>query len=249
MQSNVDDELEAYSKADLQVCMKKVIGVDLEVKYAVKSDLHFTMYYSGHTFGATMVYIEYGSETLLYTGDFNTITNGFVGPARVPRLQPDVMISESTYCGHVRTSRMEQDTELLILIKSAIKRGGKILIPVTSLNLMELAVVLELYWKQSGLNVPIYFHSLAASKSNSVIKRHSSWLCSSARNLFVNKSSSLVFPHLQEWREEYIKSNDSCVLLAPPVIMNSGVSLNVFKYWASDARNMVIFTVSKVLIN
>ena len=79
MNHSKDDGLEPYSAADLANCLKKVTTVGLESKISIHPDLCFTMYYAGHVFGATMVHLQYGSQSVLFTGDFNVVASGFIG--------------------------------------------------------------------------------------------------------------------------------------------------------------------------
>lgn len=44
-----------------------------------------------------MFLVRCGDQSVLYTGDYNMTPDRHLGAARVPRLCPDVIISESTY--------------------------------------------------------------------------------------------------------------------------------------------------------
>lgn len=47
----------------------------------------------------------------------------------IPRLRPDILITESTYGDKLHANRKVEESKLIEMVKMVVERGGKILIP------------------------------------------------------------------------------------------------------------------------
>ena len=54
-----------------------------------------------------------GDESIVYTGDFNTTPDRHLGAAAIDCLEPNIMISESTYATTIRDSKRVREREFL----------------------------------------------------------------------------------------------------------------------------------------
>lgn len=76
------------------------------------------------------------------------------GAAVIPPLNPDILITESTYATTVRDSRRTRERELLQAVSATVANGGKVLIPVFALgSAQELSILLDEHWRRQGLTV------------------------------------------------------------------------------------------------
>lgn len=89
-------------------------------------NIKITPYYAGHVLGAAMFHVECDGFKVLYTGDFNTAPDKHLGPARVPPLQPDVLICESTYASVVRQPRRATEMELCTVVHDCLLAGVRL---------------------------------------------------------------------------------------------------------------------------
>lgn len=71
----------------------------------VDDELQIKAYYAGHVLGAGMFYIRAGTETVLYTGDYNMTPDRHLGAAWVDKCRPTLLITESTYATTIRDSK------------------------------------------------------------------------------------------------------------------------------------------------
>jgi integrator complex subunit 11 len=114
-------------------------------------------YYAGHVIGAAMIYCTIGSATVLYTGDYNMVSDRLLGAAKVPRLCPDVLITESTYATTLRDARRSREGKLLDAIHSVIKNGGKVLVPVFAVgSAQEMSLLIDSFWQRMHLTVRLH---------------------------------------------------------------------------------------------
>ena len=118
-----------YSAADVDACLRKVTCIALGETVQVDDELRLCTYYAGHVIGAVMVSAESLGQRVVYTGDFNTVADRHLGAARITRLEPHVLITESTYATSIRESKRCREAEMLRLVHAAVAEGGKVLIP------------------------------------------------------------------------------------------------------------------------
>lgn len=85
-----------YTEADIVHTMQSVIPIALHETIHVGEELSFTAFYAGHVLGAIMVYAHCGGQSVVFSGDFNTTADRHLGAASIPRLRPNVLITEST---------------------------------------------------------------------------------------------------------------------------------------------------------
>lgn len=90
-------------------------------------ELELQAFYAGHVLGAAMFLIRVGSQSVLYTGDYNMTPDRHLGAAWVSRCCPDILITESTYATTIRDSKRAREREFLEKIHNRVEAGGKAL--------------------------------------------------------------------------------------------------------------------------
>lgn len=101
-----------------------------------------------------MMHCTIGSASVLYTGDYNMVSDRLLGAAKVPRLRPDVLITESTYATTLRDPRRAREGRLLDAIHGIVKNGGKVLVPVFAVgSAQELSLLIDSFWQRMHLKV------------------------------------------------------------------------------------------------
>lgn len=132
------------------------MGINIEEPFQLPG-LTVTAYYAGHVIGAAMMYCTIGSASVLYTGDYNMVSDRLLGAAKVPRLRPDVLITESTYATTLRDPKRAREGKLLDSIHSIVKNGGKVLVPVFAVgSAQEMSLLIDSFWQRMHLNVCSY---------------------------------------------------------------------------------------------
>eukprot|EP01083_Nonionella_stella_P284604 968936_1 len=221
-------------------CMNKVTTVNLRETVKVKDDLEITAFYAGHVLGAAMFLVRSGGESVLYTGDYNMTPDRHLGAASVPRCEPDVLITESTYATYIRDSKKTREETFLRRVHSCVREGGKVLIPVFSVGRsQELMILLESYWDRMNLKIPIYVTSGLTRFSNEYYKLFVNWTNQKIKNTF-HERNMFDFKHIEQFDMSYATEDRPMVALASPGMLHAGASLEIFKLWAPHKKNMVI---------
>ncbi|KAF9438122.1 Integrator complex subunit 11 [Entomortierella beljakovae] len=229
-----------FTSQNIKDCMKKVIAVNLHQTIMVDDDLEICAYYAGHVLGAAMFYIRVGEESLVYTGDYNMTPDRHLGSAWIDKVRPDVLITESTYATTIRDSKRSRERDFLKKVHDCVADGGNVIIPVFALGrAQELCILIETYWERMDLKVPIYFSAGLTEKANHFYRLFINWTNEKIKSTFVTRNM-FDFKHIKSWDRSYIDSPGPMVVFATPGMLHSGTSLELFKKWAPDPKNMVI---------
>ncbi|KAK3828330.1 MAG: beta-lactamase-like protein [Benniella sp.] len=229
-----------FTSQNIKDCMKKVIAVNLHQTIMVDDDLEICAYYAGHVLGAAMFYIRVGEESLVYTGDYNMTPDRHLGSAWIDKVRPDVLITESTYATTIRDSKRSRERDFLKKVHDCVADGGNVIIPVFALGrAQELCILIETYWERMDLKVPIYFSAGLTEKANHFYRLFINWTNEKIKSTFVHRNM-FDFKHIKAWDRSYIDLPGPMVVFATPGMLHSGTSLELFKKWAPDSKNMVI---------
>ncbi|KAJ3092535.1 Integrator complex subunit 11 [Quaeritorhiza haematococci] len=230
-----------FTSQDVKNCMKKVIPVDLHEIVRVDDELEIKAYYAGHVLGAAMFHIRVGNQSVVYTGDYNMTPDRHLGAAWIDRCRPDVLITETTYATTIRDSKRARERDFLKKVHDCVNNGGKVLIPVFALGrAQELCILIEGYWERMALSkVPVYFSAGLTERANEYYKLFINWTNQKIKNTFVERNM-FDFKHIGRWESSLAEEPGPMVLFATPGMLHAGTSLEVFKKWCHDERNMVI---------
>uniref|UniRef100_A0A8C5BAB3 Integrator complex subunit 11 n=1 Tax=Gadus morhua TaxID=8049 RepID=A0A8C5BAB3_GADMO len=233
-------ETNFFTSQMIKDCMKKVVPLNLHQTVQVDEELEIKAYYAGHVLGAAMVQIKVGSESVVYTGDYNMTPDRHLGAAWIDKCRPDLLISESTYATTIRDSKRCRERDFLKKVHETVERGGKVLIPVFALGrAQELCILLETFWERMNLKAPIYFSTGMTEKANHYYKLFITWTNQKIRKTFVQRNM-FEFKHIKPFDRSYADNPGPMVVFATPGMLHAGQSLQIFKKWAGNEKNMVI---------
>ncbi|XP_038863942.1 integrator complex subunit 11 isoform X1 [Salvelinus namaycush] len=233
-------ETNFFTSQMIKDCMKKVVPLNLHQTVQVDDELEIKAYYAGHVLGAAMVQIKVGSESVVYTGDYNMTPDRHLGAAWIDKCRPDILISESTYATTIRDSKRCRERDFLKKVHETVERGGKVLIPVFALGrAQELCILLETFWERMNMKAPIYFSTGLTEKANHYYKLFITWTNQKIRKTFVQRNM-FEFKHIKAFDRSYADNPGPMVVFATPGMLHAGQSLQIFKKWAGNEKNMII---------
>ena len=237
----VDDLL--YDENDIERTMNKIEPINYHQQIEVNG-VRFWCYNAGHVLGAAMFMIEIAGVHILYTGDYSRQETRHLMSAEIPKLQPDILIVESTYGNHNHESITERESRFIDFVTRTVTNGGRCLIPVFALgSAQELLLILEEHWRKDSArlhDIPIYYASALAAKCMNVYQTYINMMNENIieRNKIGNPFD---FSHIS-----YLKGidqfNDSgpSVVMASPGMLQSGLSRELFEKWCENEKNCVI---------
>lgn len=232
-------ETNFYTSEMIKECCSKVKTIELHQTLCI-GDINIRAYYAGHVLGAVMFYVECRGHSVVYTGDYNVVGDRHLRSAWIERLDPHVIISESTYATKFRELKMRREKVFLKKVVQTIDRGGKVLIPVFALGrAQELCILLDTYWQRAQLDCALHFAGTLTEKANQLYKTFINWCNENVQRVFLSRNM-FDFQHISQFDRGTIKSKDPMVLIATPGMLHGGLSLAVFKEWCEDSRNTII---------
>lgn len=243
IQTEKKGDSDFFTSGMVQQSMARVTGVSLLETVKVAPFLEIKPYYAGHVLGAAMFLIRETKHghSVLYTGDYNTTPDRHLGAAWVDRCLPDVIITESTYATMTRISKRARETTLLQNILRCVQNQGKVLIPVFALGrAQELCILLETYWERMQLQIPIYFTAGLTEKANNLYRNYINWTNESIKEHFSRSKNLFAFSKIKPWQPGLVNASGAAILFATPGMLHQGVSLEVFRRWCHDPKNMII---------
>jgi integrator complex subunit 11 len=101
-----------YTPEEIRHCVDMVVPVALYETVEV-AGVKVTSYYAGHVLGACMFHVSYQGLSVVYTGDYNSNSDRHLGAASIPRLRPNVVLTETTYATTIRDSKRDRERDML----------------------------------------------------------------------------------------------------------------------------------------
>ncbi|KAI9817482.1 MAG: endoribonuclease ysh1 [Pycnora praestabilis] len=256
--SSSDQRTQLYTESDHLSTFPQIETIDFHTTHTVSS-IRITPYPAGHVLGAAMFLIEIAGLKILFTGDYSREDDRHLIPAEVPRnVRIDVLITESTFGVASHIPRREREAALMKSITSILNRGGRVLMPIAALGrTQELLLILDEYWSEHPEleKIPIYYASNLARKCMVVYQTYISAMNNNIKRMFRERMNSAESTgdvgKGGPWDFRYIRSLKSldrfddvgsCVMLATPGMLQTGVSRELLERWAPDNRNGVVIT-------
>ncbi|KAJ3350961.1 Integrator complex subunit 11 [Allomyces javanicus] len=236
----------AVPDADVARCLARATTINVHQTIHLYPDLSVKAYYAGHVLGAVMFLVTSGSQSVLYTGDYNMTPDRHLGSAWLDACHPDVVITEATYATTIRASRRARERDFLRKVSDTLKRGGKVLIPAFAVGRAhELAILMEAFLDRMAWRHPMYVTGGLTDKSLVYFRQYVHWTNEKLRHMVMhNDRNPFHFKHLKALRTNHdlklLEADGPMVVFASPGMLHSGLSLEILKKWARDARNMVI---------
>lgn len=204
-------------------------------------------YDSGHILGSAMLYIEYGSKKIMFTGDLGNSPSPLLADTEVVK-DIDYLIMESVYGDRNHEDLKTRKKRLEEVIEDNYNRGGVLVIPTFSLERAQelLFEIDDLVENKRVPQVPVFFDSPLAIRLTSVYRKHLNLFNENARKV-MQVNDIFSFPGLKVTPE----TNESKSILHAPspkiIIAGSGMSnggrvLHHEQNYLPDPNNTILLT-------
>lgn len=203
---------------------------------------------AGHLLGGTVWRITKDGEDVIYAVDFNhrkeSLLNGTVLESFV---RPAVLITDAYNALLSSQPPKRQKDQFLDAILKTLRADGKILVPVdTAGRVLELLLILNQHWEFHHLTYPIFFLTYVSSSTVDYAKSFLEWMSDTIAKSFEDtRDNAFLLKHvtLLVNKSELEKVPDGPkIVLASMASLEFGFSHDIFVEWASDSKNLVLFT-------
>lgn len=241
-------EIPIFNQDDVLNMLSRVELVPYQKEVSILDDITLTFYMAGHIVGASCCYLKSKEGSIFYTGDFSLTTTHTISGMSIPKLRPDVVISETTYGDRMHANREAEERRLIEKVSEIISNGGKVLIPVFALGRsQEILLILKkaITKKQLG-NVKIYVDGMVQN-INTVIKNNPLYLKESLGKKILKEKEifyddNVIKVEDDKEREKIVTSTSTCIIVTSSGMLVGGRS----EYYASklveNEKNSIILT-------
>jgi KH/beta-lactamase-domain protein len=246
-----EGKLRPYRDRDVKETILHTISLNYGEVTDIAPDIRLTMHNAGHILGSAIVHFHIGDGqyNMAYTGDFKFGRTRLLEPATFTFPRLETLIIESTY-GHPTDKmppRQEVERKFATIIKRALERGGKVLIPVLAVGrAQEIILVIEdLVSKGRIPKVPVYIEGMIA-QATAIHTTHPEALSKKIREMIfhqgVNPFLADIFVQVDSPEQrEAIAEGEPCIIMATSGMLAGGPSVDYFRLLAPDEKNLLVF--------
>jgi metallo-beta-lactamase family protein len=168
-----------YSEKDAEHCLRQFVTVGYERPIFVADGVALTFIDAGHILGSAQVLLEVNdhadgkTKRFLFSGDVGRGHNEVLRDP-VPVKDVDFLLMESTYGGREHEAPPGVGDFFAEVIRQAVKRGGKILIPAFAVErTQQLLYILNELFKDGKIpGIPVYVDSPLAVSATEIYRLH-----------------------------------------------------------------------------
>ncbi len=189
-----------------------------------------TLYDAGHIPGSAITVLR-DKATAVYTGDMNTSKTYLLGGVDMPKLEPDVVISESTYSYSDHASRPEEEARFVETATAVVESGGVFLVPSFAVGRsQEMACILYAH----GFKGKIYMDGMAL-KTNRILLENGDYV----RDWdFLSKALGRV-EYVKDWGTRRRAVEEPSVIISPAGMLVGGASIFYNSKVAGDPKSAI----------
>ncbi|WP_062108669.1 MBL fold metallo-hydrolase [Bacillus niameyensis] len=211
-------------------------------------NVKITSFRAGHILGAVMFLIEGNGETIFVTGDLSFKAGRTIPGAQVPhKIQPDVLIMESTYGNRAHTDRNTEENRLAKHVAEVVANGGFALIPAFALGrAQEVLLILQDYMDKGLISeFPIYVDGLVTPISR-IYKDYPHFLKGPVAHRIKNNGDAFLTEgrckavHPKE-REAILSGKPGCIVASSGMLIGGASSWYAEKL-VSNEKNAIFIT-------
>ena len=241
-----------YSERDVKQIMQQVITLPYGTVTDISPDIKLVFANAGHILGSALCHFHIGSgdHNFVYSGDikFGKSTLFEAASWNFPRVE--TLLIESTYGAKedIQPSRQEVESAFINSVNNILADGGKILIPIPAVGrAQEIMMVIDHYMKSGEMvEAPVFTEGMI-SEASSIHEAYPEYLARELRKKILetddNPFDSEYFTNIEhaDAREEPLRENSPCIIMATSGMLEGGPVLEYFKNIAPDKKNKILF--------
>lgn len=239
-----------YSMDDVAKVLSRLVPHDYEEPFEPVRGVGTAFHEAGHIAGAASVSLQWrengSSGTLVFTGDMGRPGRAILrDPTPLP--PADFLITEGTYGGKRHPGEAELRSSLETVVREAIDRGGRIVIPAFALGrTQEVVYALDQLFQSKHLpEIPIFVDSPLAADVQSIVRHHPEVFDDETAAAIRRGEDPLGLRRVTLVRDtaDSMKLNDlkgTFITVSASGMCEGGRILHHLKHTIEDARNTVV---------
>ena len=242
-----------YTKQDVDQCMKQFINVGYNREMMITKGVTLKFLDAGHILGSAQVVLEIEDEEdgktkrFLFSGDVGRGDNDILSdPEHAENI--DYVLMESTYGGREHELSAKADDQIAEVLKKAIDRGGKIIIPCFAVERTQqvLYVLNQLFDDNRIPQVPVYVDSPLAVNATEIFRLHPECFNEEVHEFLYDKRNPFDFDGLTLIRavsksKELNDSKNQAIIISASGMCEAGRILHHLRNGISNPQNTILF--------
>ena len=241
-----------YSERDVKQIMRQSITIPYGTVTDISPDIKLVFANAGHILGSALCHFHIGNgdHNFVYSGDIK-FGKSILFEAAVwnfPRVE--TLLIESTYGlkEDIQPSRHEVESAFINTVNNTLADGGKVLIPIPAVGrAQEIMMVIDHYMKSGQMiEAPVFTEGMI-SEASAIHESYPEYLARDLRQKILetddNPFDSEYFTNIEhaDSREEPMREDAPCIILATSGMLEGGPVLEYFKNIAPDKKNKILF--------
>jgi putative mRNA 3-end processing factor len=134
-----------FDVADMMKLQRHIKELNYMDDYST-DDYTITLLDAGHIPGSALTYVEYGDDTLLYTGDIKNSDTRLLKGSAIHYPEAKTLMLESTYFGKDHQDRKTLESRFIESVRYTLDTGGNVIIPCFAIGrTQEILMILKEY--------------------------------------------------------------------------------------------------------
>ena len=134
-----------FDPQDMHMLMRRTKELDYNDDFST-DDYTITLFDAGHIPGSSLTYLEFGEDTLLYTGDIKNSDTRLMKGSKINYPEAKSLMIESTYFGREHPERQKLEHKFIESIRYTLDIGGNVVIPTFAIGrTQEILLILKEY--------------------------------------------------------------------------------------------------------
>lgn len=242
-----------YTEQDAEHCLRQFVSVSYDRPLPVCDGVKVTFIDAGHILGSAQVLLEIDDQAdgkhkrFLFSGD---VGRGHNEVLRNPVAATDIdcLLMESTYGGREHLAPPGMSEEFGRVIREAMGRGGKVLIPSFAVERTQQVLYLlhELFEKGELPPIPVFVDSPLAVNATEIYRLHPAAFNDEVYESLFSKQNPFGFDNLTLIRsvkasKELNQLDEPCIIISASGMCEAGRILHHLKNNVGDPNCTVLF--------
>lgn len=233
--------LPLYTLQDVERCLRAFTPIDYYAAIELAEGLKFRLIPAGHILGASMVLLECGATTILFSGDLGRPADPVVrAPDEVTAA--DCLVLESTY-GDRRHEAPDPKDKLGEIINRTVSRGGSVIVPAFAVGRAQQIMYCIYRLKAEGAirDVPVFLNSPMAADVTRLYHKYAGEHRLPAATCDAMSKGIRVVNTVEE--SKWLNTRTfPMVIISASGMATGGRVLHHLRAFAPDAKNTILFT-------
>ena len=241
-----------YSDRDVKHIMRQAITLPYGTVTDISPDIKLVFANAGHILGSALCHFHIGNgdHNFVYSGDIKFGKSILFEAASWNFPRVETLLIESTYGAKedIQPSRQEVESAFINAVNNTLADGGKVLIPIPAVGrAQEIMMVIDHYMKSGEMvEAPVFTEGMI-SEASAIHEAHPEYLARELKQKILetddNPFDSEYFTNVEhaDGREEAMREDSPCIILATSGMLEGGPVLEYFKNIAPDKKNKILF--------